>query len=130
VAAAAKPVMPQGGTLQMASNTHLRAAAPIPSANRSHAAPASGWVAQLGVYSHMAKARTAALTAHHLRGEGIPRIAKVEAKGHTMWSAQLAGLTSNGARATCSAMAARGNSCKVIPPSADHLAMLTNADGT
>lgn len=130
VASAAKPVMPQGGTLQMASNTHPRTAAPIPSANRSHATPASGWVAQLGVYSRMAKARTAALTAHHLRGEGIPRIAKVETKGHTMWSAQLAGLTSNGARATCSAMAARGNSCKVIPPSADHLAMLTNADGT
>lgn len=128
--AAAKPVVPQGGMLQMASNTHARTAAPIPAANRSHASPASGWVAQLGVYSRMTKARTAALAAHHLRGEGIPRIAKVEAKGHTMWSAQLAGLTSNGARATCSAMAARGNSCKVIPPSTDHLAMLTNDDGT
>jgi hypothetical protein len=54
----------------------------------------------------------------------------VEAKGHTMWSAQLAGLTSNSARATCSAMAARGNSCRVIPPSTDHLAMLVNDDGT
>ncbi|MDR3504676.1 MAG: D-alanyl-D-alanine carboxypeptidase [Acidocella sp.] len=130
VAAAAKPVVPQGGTLQMASNTHARTAAPIPAASRSHASLTGGWVAQLGVYSHMAKARTAALTAHHLRGEGIPRIAKVEAKGHTMWSAQLAGLTSNGAHATCSAMAARGNSCKVVPPSPDHLAMLTSNDGT
>lgn len=128
--ASVKPVTPQGGTLQMASNTHPRTAAPIPAANRSHATPSGGWVAQLGVYSHMAKARTAALTAHHLRGEGVPRIAKVEAKGHTMWSAQLAGLSSHSARATCSAMAARGNSCKVIAPSADHLAMLTNDDGT
>jgi len=128
--AAAKPVVPQGGTLQLASGTHAHSAAPIPAASRAHATPTGGWVAQLGVYSHMAKARTAALAAHHLSGEGIPRIARVEAKGHTMWSAQLAGLTSNGARATCSAMAARGNSCRVIPPSVDHLAMLTNDDGT
>ena len=128
--AAAKPVVPQGGTLQMASTTHPHSVAPIPAASRAHAYPMGGWVAQLGVYSRMAKARTAALAAHHLSGEGIPRIARVEAKGHTMWSAQLAGLTSNSARATCSAMAARGNSCRVIPPSTDHLAMLVNDDGT
>jgi D-alanyl-D-alanine carboxypeptidase len=129
VAMAAKPVAPQGGTLQLAANSHARAATPIPSASRTRIAQ-TGWVAQLGVYSRQAKARTAALTAHHLRGEGIPRITKVESKGRVLWSAQLAGLSPHSARATCSALTARGNACKVVAPSADHLAMLTNADGT
>ncbi|MCB5943689.1 D-alanyl-D-alanine carboxypeptidase family protein [Acidocella sp. KAb 2-4] len=127
--AAAQPVAPQGGTLQLADTSHARAPAPIPAASRAHPQALGGWVAQVGVYSYMARARVAALDAHKLRGQGVPRIAKVEAKGRTLWSAQLAGLTSTSARTTCHDIKERGGDCLVISPSADHLAMLTNNDG-
>jgi D-alanyl-D-alanine carboxypeptidase len=100
-------------------------------ANRSaHTVVLGGWVAQLGVYTHMAKARTEALAARQIRGVGIARIARVQRHGETMWTAQLAGLSYHAAHATCDAMAARGAACHVLAPSADHLAMLTADSGT
>ena len=52
----------------------------------------------------------------HMRGVGIPRIARVERHGQTLWTAQLAGLTLTAAHETCNALAAHGNSCMVIRP--------------
>jgi D-alanyl-D-alanine carboxypeptidase len=128
--AAAQPQRP-AAPVQQAASRQPHAPAPIAMAsNKAHPTAVGGWVAQLGVYTRMAKARTAALAAREMRGTGVARIAKVEKNGHTMWSAQLAGLTSNAARATCSALSARGTACHVVPPSADHLAMLTGEDGT
>ncbi len=99
-------------------------------ANSAHGTVLGGWVAQLGMYTHMAKARTEAIAARQLRGVGVARIARVQHHGQTMWTAQLAGLSFHAAHATCDAMAARGTACHVLAPQADHLAMLTSDSGT
>jgi D-alanyl-D-alanine carboxypeptidase len=116
--------------VQRIASRQTHTATPLAVASRAHPAQLGGWVAQLGVYTHMAKARTVALAAREMRGAGVARIARVEHNGHTLWTAQLAGLTSSTARQTCNALSAHGTSCHVIPPAADHLAMLTNDDGT
>jgi D-alanyl-D-alanine carboxypeptidase len=82
----------------------------------------TGWVAQVGAYSRMSKARAQAIAVQQMRGEGVPRVAKVQSHGKTLWTAQLAGLTERGASATCSALAAKGDSCKIIGPQAEHWA--------
>ncbi|HQT46206.1 MAG TPA: D-alanyl-D-alanine carboxypeptidase family protein [Acidocella sp.] len=81
------------------------------------------WTAQLGVFARMSKARTEAVAVKRMRGVGIARIAPVKQHGRTLWTAQLAGLTLNAAHDTCDALAARGDSCHVIGPNADNLAM-------
>jgi D-alanyl-D-alanine carboxypeptidase len=82
-----------------------------------------GWTAQVGVYSHMSKARYQAIAVRQMRGVGIARIARVESHGRTLWTAQLAGLTLTAAHRTCDVLAAKGDSCLIIAPQADHLAM-------
>jgi D-alanyl-D-alanine carboxypeptidase len=99
-------------------------------AARTHGTVLGGWVAQLGVYTRMAKARTEAVAMQQMRGVGIARIARVQRHGQTMWTAQLAGLTYHAAHETCDAMAARGTACHVLAPSTDHLAMLDTGSGT
>lgn len=127
----AKPRVPgqQAPVVTIAANQAGKATA-LPAASSRAPAPASGWVAQLGLYNRQAPARSAAMKAQHVRGEGVARIARVTHHGQTMWSAQVAGLSYHAAHATCSAMTAKGNSCKVVAPSTDHLAMLTGPDGT
>jgi D-alanyl-D-alanine carboxypeptidase len=98
-------------------------------ASNAHTTALGGWVAQLGLYKHMSKARTAAIAARQVRGVGIARIAKVQHHGQTMWTAQLAGLSYHAAHETCSVMAAKGTSCHVLAPSADHLAMVAESTG-
>jgi len=90
----------------------------------------SGWVAQLGLYSRMAKARTEAIAVRQMRGVGVARIARVEHNGHMLWTAQLAGLSYHAAHETCDVLAARGAACHVLPPGADHLAMLDSDQGS
>jgi len=98
----------------------------------SHARPVGegSWTAQLGLYTRMSKARIEAVAVQEMRGVGIPRIARIERHGRTLWTAQLAGLTQAAAHETCNALAARGTSCRIIAPSSDHLAMLSTNDGT
>jgi D-alanyl-D-alanine carboxypeptidase len=88
-----------------------------------------GWTAQVGSYARMRYARLQALTVHKLRGVGIARIARLDRHGKVLWAAQLAGLTRTGAHETCRAMAARGDSCVVIAPAAEHLAMRDTPTG-
>jgi hypothetical protein len=88
-----------------------------------------GWTAQVGVYSHMSKARVQAIAVRQMRGVGIARIARVESHGRTLWTAQLAGLTLTAAHRTCDVLAAKGDSCLIIAPQADHLAMRDDGDG-
>lgn len=82
-----------------------------------------GWTAQIGSYAKMKYARLQAITVHNMRGVGVARIAKFDHHGRVLWAAQLAGLTRMDAHATCQALTARGHSCHVIAPQADHLAM-------
>jgi D-alanyl-D-alanine carboxypeptidase len=89
----------------------------------------TGWTAQVGVYSHMSKARVQAMAVQHMRGVGIARIAKLQSHGKTLWTAQLAGLTQTAAHKTCNVLAAKGDSCLIIAPQADHLAMQDTSAG-
>ncbi len=108
---------PAAPPARLAAQAPARLAAGAPAAG-------AGWTAQLGVYTRMAKARLAAMSVRQMRGVGIPRIARVQSHGKTMWTAQLAGLTSSAARQTCSALAARRAACFVIAPQSDHLAVV------
>jgi D-alanyl-D-alanine carboxypeptidase len=97
------------------------AEAAAPAASKATARLAD-WTAQIGSYTRLAKARTQALYVAHLRGVGFPRVARVEQRGHVLWTAQLAGLTQSAAYETCSALAAKRTSCVIIAPQSEHLA--------
>lgn len=88
-----------------------------------------GWTAQVGSYSRMKSARRQAITVHEMRGVGIARIARDDDHGRVLWAAQLAGLSWSDAHATCQALAARGDSCFVLDPQSDHLAMRDTSAG-
>jgi D-alanyl-D-alanine carboxypeptidase len=75
------------------------------------------WTAQLGSFKRKVLAHTRAVAVRDMRGIGIPRVAKIVSHGKVLWAAQLAGLTEPAAHATCSALAAHGDSCTVIAPS-------------
>jgi D-alanyl-D-alanine carboxypeptidase len=91
-----------------------------PSASRN-------WTAQLGSFKRQVLAQTRAVAVRDMRGIGIPRVAKIVSHGKVLWAAQLAGLTEPAAHATCSALAARGDSCTVIAPS-EHFASRERPD--
>ncbi len=110
---------PQGGSFFPVAD-----AATLRPARTTH-----GWTAQLGYYFRLASARQQAVHAHALRGIGIARVARVDHHGRVLWTAQLAGLTQYDAHATCHAMAVRGDSCVVIAPQAEHLAMRNDSAG-
>ncbi len=98
-------------------------------ASRARPAVSGSWVAQLGLFSRISKARIEAIAARDISGAGFTRIARVERHGKTLWNAQVAGLSLAAAHEACDAMAARGNSCRIIKPRADHLAMETTNTG-
>jgi D-alanyl-D-alanine carboxypeptidase len=85
------------------------------------------WTAQLGSFKQKLTAHTRAIAVREMRGIGIPRVAKIISHGRILWAAQLAGLTEPAADATCSALAARGDSCIVIAPS-EHFASRDRPD--
>jgi D-alanyl-D-alanine carboxypeptidase len=113
VASAARPVVPHVTFTKPARKPAARVAL----------ASAPRWTAQLGIFARMSKARIEAVAVKQMRGVGVARIARVEQHGRILWTAQLAGLTLDAAHDTCDALAARGDSCRVIGPYADHLAM-------
>jgi D-alanyl-D-alanine carboxypeptidase len=103
-------------------------AAPPPAAPERPAQPIAvaqnrgqpaNWTAQIGLYTKAAKARSQAIAVAHLRGVGIPRVARIEHRGKLLWTAQLAGLTQTAAHETCSALATRRTACTIIPPQAE-----------
>ena len=120
--AAAAPAFSAPVVRTVASQQH-QPAAPLAVASRAKPQYIGGWIAQLGLYTRMSRARVEALAVQQMRGVGVPRIARVERHGKVLWTAQLAGLTHSAAHETCDALAARGDSCLIIAPSTDHLAM-------
>ncbi|WP_284257120.1 serine hydrolase [Acidocella aquatica] len=120
--------------LAAATRPHVPASRPAAAQLASRARqPADGsWVAQLGLFSRVSKARIEAIAARQISGAGFTRIARVERHGKTLWNAQVAGLSLAAAHEACDAMVARGNSCRIIEPRTDHLAMETTntGDGT
>jgi len=124
---------PSWGTAYEQETAMLNAGFGAPAATYAQAAPAPAlpaaiqpargtYIAELGPYDRLSRARRAALSARDLRGQGIARIARVERHGHILYAAQLAGLTWSAAHATCHLAAARGDNCLVIGPTADNVA--------
>jgi D-alanyl-D-alanine carboxypeptidase len=101
----------------------------VASAMYDRQAASGGWTAQLGVFRLLVSARIEAINAQRHYGQGVARIARLERHGHTLWTAQLAGLTRTGARQTCNDRTVHRSSCLVIAPSADHLASLPAEEG-
>jgi D-alanyl-D-alanine carboxypeptidase len=115
---------PEQGKTRMANTQTSRHAASPATLSPIYA----GWTAQIGPLTKLAKARTQAIAVAHMRGVGVPRVARVEHHGRVLYSAQLAGLTQTAAHQTCSVLAARRTSCIIIPPQADHMAALDAHD--
>ena len=88
-----------------------------------------GWTAEFGMFTRMAKARVEAMSVRQMRGVGIPRIARVQSHGKTLWSAQLAGLSQAAAHQTCNVLAARGAACSIIAPETAALAARDRSAG-
>ena len=131
VAAASNPApahMQAAKIERVASRTPTHAT-PLPDSTKQPTG-AKHWVAQLGLYKYESNARVAAMKARQLHGHGIAQIQHVRRDGKALWLAQLTGLTYDGAHDTCRAMNAHGRQCDVLPPQADHLAMLSGPDGT
>lgn len=84
------------------------------------------WMAQLGPYNRLSRARIMAIHARRIQGTGVARVAKLTRHGHVLWSAQLAGLTFDAAHQTCDVLAT--SHCRVIGPTADHLAAAARTD--
>jgi D-alanyl-D-alanine carboxypeptidase len=120
--ASAQAATPAPDARPVSAETTRRAGQPTLSATYA------GWTAQIGPLTKLARARTQAIEVAHMRGVGVPRVARVEHHGRILYSAQLAGLTQSAAHQTCSALAARRTSCIVIPPQADHMAALEQRD--
>ena len=101
----------------------------VASAKYDHQAVIGGWTAQLGVFKLLVSARIEAINAQRHYGQGVARIARLDLHGHTLWTAQLAGLTRTAAQQTCNDQTVHRSSCLIIAPSADHLASLPAEDG-
>ncbi len=87
------------------------------------------WTAQLGVFGGIGSARVEAMRIARMRGLGMPRVARLESHGRTLWKAQLAGLTRSAAYETCGILRARRAGCVVIAPQSDDLAMREDPEG-
>ena len=115
------------------------AAAPVLVASRSRTAPVHmivarsvghvtrdmipGWTAQVGAYDSYILAKRQALTIRGERKVGIARVGSAVVHRHRIWRAQIAGLDHNDANLVCSAMRRAHQSCFIIPPSNESLAM-------
>lgn len=134
VAAASHPAAPHiTAKLPQVETVASRTPTPatqLPDSIRQPADNTKHWVAQLGLYTYKTNARIMALKARRLRGHGIAQIEHVVRHGKTLWLAQLTGLSYAGAHETCRAINVQGHQCDVRPLNADHLAMLSGADGT
>ncbi len=86
------------------------------------------WVAQLGLFAHIDKARVEAIKVRDLSGTGVTRVARVERQGKTLWFAQVAGLSLAAAHQACNVVTARGDFCYISAPPSDHLAMAASGN--
>ncbi|MDD2877641.1 MAG: D-alanyl-D-alanine carboxypeptidase [Acidiphilium sp.] len=82
-----------------------------------------GWTAQIGAYDTYALAKHQALMVRGERRIGTARVSSVLIRHHRIWRAQLAGLNEAAAHATCSLLARHHQSCFLIAPREENLAM-------
>ena len=82
-----------------------------------------GWTAQIGAYDTYAAARHQAIVVRGERRVGTARVSSVVLRHRRIWRAQLAGLNEVSARATCTLLARHHESCFIIAPRGEDLAM-------
>ncbi|MBW4036206.1 MULTISPECIES: D-alanyl-D-alanine carboxypeptidase family protein [Acidiphilium] len=82
-----------------------------------------GWTAQIGAYDNYAMAKRQALLIHAERHVGTARVSSVLIRHRRVWRAQLAGLNEAAAHATCTLLQRRHQSCFLIGPRQENLAM-------
>ncbi|MGC9269194.1 D-alanyl-D-alanine carboxypeptidase family protein [Acidiphilium sp.] len=82
-----------------------------------------GWTAQIGAYDSYALAKRQALMIRGERHVGTARVSSVLIRHRRIWRAQLAGLNEAAAHATCSLLARHHQSCFLIAPRQENLAM-------
>ena len=82
-----------------------------------------GWTAQVGAYYSYADAKRQAILIRDTRHSGTARIGSAIVNGRRIWRAQIAGLNRVAAERTCSFMASRHQSCFVIGPRPESIAM-------
>ena len=88
------------------------------------AAPAARYAVQVGSFASERAAREAANSARRLAGAGEPRVEAVAGGGRIKgsWRAQLGGLSSSDAPATCAALIRHKVPCMVIRPDSNQVA--------
>lgn len=82
-----------------------------------------GWTAQVGAYDNYQLARRQALKVRTERHVGTARVGSAVVHHHRIYRAQLAGLDHHSARLTCSLLKRHHQSCFVIAPRPESLAM-------
>lgn len=82
-----------------------------------------GWTAQVGAYDNYVLAKRQAIAIQSERKVGVARIGSTQVHHRRVWRAQLAGLDEAGARATCALLKQHHQSCFIIAPRAENLAM-------
>jgi D-alanyl-D-alanine carboxypeptidase len=82
-----------------------------------------GWTAQVGAYDSYVLAKRQALTVRGEHKVGIARVGSAVVHRHRIWRAQIAGLDHNDANLVCNEMKRSHQSCFIIPPSNESLAM-------
>jgi D-alanyl-D-alanine carboxypeptidase len=89
------------------------------------AAPARqavGWAIQVGSFGSEKAARDAASNARRTADSGEVRIEPATLRGHTVWRAQVTGLTAPEAQGACAALARHRAACVVLRPDQRQLA--------
>lgn len=82
-----------------------------------------GWTAQIGAYDTYALAKRQALLVRAERRAGTARVSSVLIRHRRVWRAQLAGLNEAAAHKTCSLLQHHHQSCFLIGPRQENLAM-------
>jgi D-alanyl-D-alanine carboxypeptidase len=76
----------------------------------------SGWTIQVGSFRSEHAARVAAAKAHRVAERGDPHIEAVRLRHHTLWRAQVVGLSVREAHLACSHLARHRTSCVILRP--------------
>lgn len=121
-AAMARPPVPRR-VLVTASRTKLTIRHIVMRTGRVTQQMVPGWTAQIGAYDTYALAQRQALKIRAERHVGTARVSSVVIRHRRIWRAQLAGLNETAAHATCSLLARHHQSCFLIAPRQENLAM-------
>lgn len=90
--------------------------------NRATRPPAARYGVQVGTFSSQRTAHAALLMARRTASDGEPRIESISAHGHTIWRAQLVGLSATEAQNACAALVRKRMPCMVLRPEARQVA--------